>query len=182
MGFRFRKSIRLAPGIRLNLGKRGMSVSMGGRGFTSNVSARGTRTTIGLPGTGLSYSTFSPAARKRVSGPGALRAGAPLSPYANGTAPARAPSANKWVVGLVVIFAAFVLLPLGIVLMGLAIGGAAAWVYARHQRGPVPGQSALARQWALVKHNPHDPTYATLLARWYAPGISEPERRANGVP
>jgi hypothetical protein len=60
MGFRFRRSIRLLPGLRLNIGKKGGSLSIGGRGATVNLSARGTRTTIGLPGTGLSYSTFSP--------------------------------------------------------------------------------------------------------------------------
>ena len=56
MGFRFRKSIRIAPGVRLNLGKRGGSVSLGGRGGTVNVSKDDVRTTIGVPGTGVSYS------------------------------------------------------------------------------------------------------------------------------
>ncbi len=59
MGFRFRRSIRLLPGIRVNFGKTGSSVSIGGHGATVNVSSRGTRTTVGLPGTGLSYSTFA---------------------------------------------------------------------------------------------------------------------------
>jgi len=57
MPFRFRRSLRLAPGLRINLAKKGASISVGGRGFTRNFSRRGVRTTVGLPGTGLSYST-----------------------------------------------------------------------------------------------------------------------------
>ena len=56
MGFRFRRSIRLAPGFRLNLGRRGASFSVGGHGFTENVGRHGARTTLGIPGTGISYS------------------------------------------------------------------------------------------------------------------------------
>jgi|WetSurSiteA1Bulk_404760.scaffolds.fasta_scaffold00013_45 uncharacterized membrane protein len=56
MGFRFRKSIKIAPGVRVNIGKKGSSVSIGGKGATVNVSKKGTRTTVGIPGTGISYS------------------------------------------------------------------------------------------------------------------------------
>lgn len=56
MGFRFRRSVRIAKGVRLNFGSRGTSVSVGGRGATVNFSRRGTRTTVGIPGTGISYS------------------------------------------------------------------------------------------------------------------------------
>ena len=55
MGFRFRRSIRLLPGIRVNLGKRGASLSLGRRGAHVTIGPTGTRTTVGLPGTGLSY-------------------------------------------------------------------------------------------------------------------------------
>lgn len=60
MGFRFRKSVKLMPGVRLNLSKRGTSVSLGGKGFTHNIGKKGSRTTVGLPGTGLSYSSYKP--------------------------------------------------------------------------------------------------------------------------
>jgi hypothetical protein len=56
MGFRFRRSIKILPGIRINLGKRSASVSLGGRG--AHVTLRPghkLRATVGLPGTGLSY-------------------------------------------------------------------------------------------------------------------------------
>lgn len=58
MGFRFRRSIRLLPGLRLNLGKRGVSVSAGIRGAHITVGQEGTRTTVGIPGTGVSYTDF----------------------------------------------------------------------------------------------------------------------------
>lgn len=57
MGFRFRKSVKLLPGVRLNVGLRGASLSLGGRGAVVNLSNRGVRATAGIPGTGLSYST-----------------------------------------------------------------------------------------------------------------------------
>ena len=56
MGWRFRKSFSLAPGVRLNLGRRGiMSMSVGRRGATINVGNRGVKGTVSIPGTGLSY-------------------------------------------------------------------------------------------------------------------------------
>lgn len=69
MGFRFRRSIRIAPGLRLNLSKSGGSLSIGGRGSTVNLSSRGVRTTVGLPGTGLSYTVSSSSGRSRRSHP-----------------------------------------------------------------------------------------------------------------
>jgi hypothetical protein len=57
MGFRFRKSFKIAPGFRLNLSNRGMSVRAGGRGFGYTAGTSGQRISAGVPGTGLSYST-----------------------------------------------------------------------------------------------------------------------------
>jgi hypothetical protein len=55
MGFRFRRSIKLLPEIRLNFGKRGVSTSIGVRGAHVTVGKTGIRTTVGLPGSGISY-------------------------------------------------------------------------------------------------------------------------------
>jgi hypothetical protein len=52
---RFRRSLRLLPGVRLNISKTGTSVSVGGRGGTVNFSKRGVYGTVGLPGTGISW-------------------------------------------------------------------------------------------------------------------------------
>lgn len=56
---RFRKSIKIMPGVRLNLSKSGVSTSVGGRGGTVNISKRGVRSTVSIPGTGLSWSSNS---------------------------------------------------------------------------------------------------------------------------
>lgn len=63
MGFRFRRSIGIAPGVRINLGKESISTSVGVRGANVTSGTHGTRTTVGLPGTGLSY-TETQAARQ----------------------------------------------------------------------------------------------------------------------
>lgn len=60
MGLRFRKSLKIAPGVKLNLNKKSTSVTFGGKGFHHTVSSTGKRTsTVGIPGTGLSYSKTS---------------------------------------------------------------------------------------------------------------------------
>lgn len=63
MGFRFRRSIKLIPGVRLNLGKQSASLSLGGHGATVNLGQKGVRTTVGLPGSGMSYSSYQPYAK-----------------------------------------------------------------------------------------------------------------------
>jgi len=56
MGLRFRKSITILPGVKLNLGKTGASVSVGVKGLHANIHTSGKVTgTASLPGTGLSY-------------------------------------------------------------------------------------------------------------------------------
>lgn len=55
MGFRFRRSFRLLPGVRVNLGKRSASLSVGVRGLHYTVGPAGRQITAGVPGTGLSY-------------------------------------------------------------------------------------------------------------------------------
>jgi hypothetical protein len=58
MGFGFKKSIKIAPGVRFNVGARSMGVSFGGRGLRYSINSRtGSRATVSLPGTGISYST-----------------------------------------------------------------------------------------------------------------------------
>jgi hypothetical protein len=58
MGWRFRRSIKLAPGVRVNFGSSGVSsVSVGRRGARVTIGKRGVTQTLGIPGTGLSYST-----------------------------------------------------------------------------------------------------------------------------
>lgn len=66
MGFRFRKSVKIAPGVRLNFGKKSTSVSLGGKGarFTLNNKGKAT-TSVGIPGTGLYYTESVGGTKKR---------------------------------------------------------------------------------------------------------------------
>lgn len=69
MAFRFQRRIRLAPGVRLNISKRGLGLSVGPRGASLSVGPSGTHAHAGIPGTGLAY-------RKRLDGAGRHSAGA----------------------------------------------------------------------------------------------------------
>ena len=58
MGFRMRKSFKITPGIKLNLGSKSMGLSVGTKGCRTSFNTKtGMTSTIGIPGTGLSYST-----------------------------------------------------------------------------------------------------------------------------
>lgn len=61
MGLRFRKSIKLAPGVRWNISGSGTSWTLGPRGATVSIGKRGAFLNTGIPGTGL-------AARTRLTG------------------------------------------------------------------------------------------------------------------
>jgi hypothetical protein len=62
MALRFRRSIKLAPGIRWNVSGGGSSFSFGPRGASITTGKRGTYLNTGIPGTGLS-------SRSRLSAP-----------------------------------------------------------------------------------------------------------------
>jgi hypothetical protein len=84
MSWRFRKRLRIIPGLWINLSKKGGSLSVGGHGLPANVSKRGVRETVGLPGTGISYHT------KRIwVQPGKTRPRASQSPALSAHSPRR---------------------------------------------------------------------------------------------
>jgi hypothetical protein len=59
MTFRFRRRIRLFPGVYANISKRGVSVSAGVRGARVTLDKRGgVRETVSLPGTGASWNEY----------------------------------------------------------------------------------------------------------------------------
>lgn len=64
MGFGFRRSFKIAPGIRLNVGRKGISTTIGGRSASVNIGQRGTYVNAGIPGSGISY-------RRKIGGGGA---------------------------------------------------------------------------------------------------------------
>lgn len=54
--FRFRRSMKIAPGLKLNFNKNSTSLTFGGKGAHYTVNSKGSKTTtFGIPGTGLSY-------------------------------------------------------------------------------------------------------------------------------
>lgn len=54
MNWRFRKSFKVIPGLRLNLSRSGLSASIGGAPFTVNIGQHGLTSTASIPGTGIS--------------------------------------------------------------------------------------------------------------------------------
>ena len=60
MGLRFRKSFKVAPGVKVNLNKKSSSVTFGGKGAHYTVNSKGKRTkSVGIPGSGMYYTETS---------------------------------------------------------------------------------------------------------------------------
>ena len=80
MGVRFRKSFKVAPGVKINLGKKGSSVSMGTKGAHVTMNTHGkTTVSTGIPGSGLSYSKSIGGSSRKTSGRKASRRDAQAS-------------------------------------------------------------------------------------------------------
>lgn len=60
MGFRFRKTVKIAPGVKVNFGKKGASVTVGNKYARTTIGKGRQTVSASIPGTGISYS-------KRVS-------------------------------------------------------------------------------------------------------------------
>lgn len=70
MGLRFRKSIKLCKGLKLNLNKKSVGLSFGGKGAQVSLNSKGITTkTIGVPGTGLYYTSTSKVNSKKRNKP-----------------------------------------------------------------------------------------------------------------
>jgi hypothetical protein len=157
MGFRFRKRVRLLPGLYVNLSKSGASVSVGGRGFTENISRRGVRTTLSIPGTGLSYTT-----RTRKWG----RRPQPLTEEERRENAAAFAAIGKTIAVLALLFALFVIL-----------------MAAANAQSPDPLASALGRLRAAEQSSQPDQAHpkgmflcpAPISAGWFWQGLF-PER------
>jgi hypothetical protein len=76
MGWRFRKSFKVMPGVRLNLSRSGLSATVGVSALSVNVGPRGVFQNVNLPGTGVSL-------RERVVAilPGSSPNAATADPY-----------------------------------------------------------------------------------------------------
>ena len=55
MALRFRKSVKILPGIRVNFGLKGASVRVGARGASVSIGKQGVYGNVSIPGTGISF-------------------------------------------------------------------------------------------------------------------------------
>jgi hypothetical protein len=53
MSWRFRKSFKVLPGLKLNLTRHGLSATLGAAPFSLNVGPRGVFSNVSIPGTGI---------------------------------------------------------------------------------------------------------------------------------
>ena len=93
MGLRFRRRIRVLPGLHVNLSKTGVSASVGRRGASITLGKRGAQANLGLPGTGLSYATRLGKRKTQTE-----HAPTPNTPHVPDVNVPRAPS--RWTVGI----------------------------------------------------------------------------------
>ncbi len=54
MPIRFRRTLKIAPGVKLNFSKSGVSTTVGPKGFHFTFGKRGVRRSVSIPGTGVS--------------------------------------------------------------------------------------------------------------------------------
>lgn len=53
MGVRYRKSVKILPGVRVNISKSGLSTTIGPKGASVNIGEKGVYANAGIPGTGV---------------------------------------------------------------------------------------------------------------------------------
>jgi TolA-binding protein len=114
LGLRFRKSISLGKGVRLNFSKSGVGVSAGVKGYRVGVGPRGVRKTVSIPGTGISYveeKSFKSLARegKSANNP---REKVPVANSPGGNIPLRTPKGYGWLWGIILGFILLFSIPL----------------------------------------------------------------------
>lgn len=111
MGFRFRKSKKILPGVRLNFSNKSVGVSLGGKRARVSVSSSGRKTySASIPGTGISYVKTS--SEKHTSGQNHSASGGGYStPQPSSPGGKKGPSSGWTIFWLIVFF------PVGLVMM-----------------------------------------------------------------
>lgn len=126
MGFRFRKSVKVAPGVRLNIGKKSAGVSIGGKvGGVSINSKTGAAARVSAPGTGVSYtSKVSSKCESRVSSEASATIIHEHSQNTTSQIPAYAKDAakNRWL--FLVLSLVFLIMAVLLIIMGQVL----AWI------------------------------------------------------
>ncbi len=115
MGLRFRKSIKIAPGVKINLNKKSTSVTFGGKGAHYTASSTGKKTaSVGIPGTGISYTkTTGQSSKQKKTNKGGSQP-MPTAPHSNFQDPDHKKWYQKtgWIIALLILF-----FPVGLFLM-----------------------------------------------------------------
>lgn len=111
MGFRFRKSKKILPGVRLNFSNKSVGVSLGGKHARVSVNSSGKKTySASIPGTGISYVKTS--SGKHTSGQNHSASGGGYStPQPSSPGGKKGPSSGWTIFWLIVFF------PVGLVMM-----------------------------------------------------------------
>ena len=152
MGIRYRKSIKVAPGVKINLNRKSASVTVGGKGYHKTFNSNGqTTTSVNLPVKSLSYtdrkgkksnSSSAPAARYENTG-SVVEAPAPKEKKITAKAVIPdPPTAGVAVLGSLIIVAGFFLsgssIPAGIIVA--LFGSYCIYAYVAHKKNPDSGK------------------------------------------
>ena len=100
MAMRFRRSVKVAPGVKVNLSKKNVGVTVGTEGAHYSVNTSGKKTTtVGVPGTGVSFVDVS--SKKHQQGVGGTQTGsAERRPMSKGVYIALLVVAILWTIAL----------------------------------------------------------------------------------
>lgn len=115
MGLRFRKSIKIAPGVKINLNKKSTSVTFGGKGVHYTASSTGKKNaSVGIPGTGISYTKTTGQSNKQKKTSEGGSQPMPTAPQSNFQDPDHKKWYQKtgWIIALLILF-----FPVGLFLM-----------------------------------------------------------------
>lgn len=173
MGMRFRKRIKLAKGVHINLGKKSMGVSIGGRRGGININSRaGVSARVSAPGTGISYTTKLSSGKKASSGTAvrSRNSSLPAAPSAS-SAPVKRPVCKRtWylVLAILLILSAFgsqQTNPVGAVITFIA--GVVMIAYRLIKKEPIPLQEEVTINEPALIHDQREGVNApTELRQW----------------
>lgn len=115
MGLNFRKSFKVAPGVKLNVGKKSAGLSFGSKhGGVSVNSKTGTRVRVSVPGTGISYTQKIGGSSKKSS----CKTPHKTVKVKNAVPPSNRPQKPKWYTRTGwIIFFLIILPPVGVGMM-----------------------------------------------------------------
>lgn len=156
MGLRYRKSIKIAPGVKINLNKKSASVTVGGKGYHKTFNSNGqTTTSVNLPVKGLSYTDRKSNTASRRKNSASVVSSAPAARSVSSTATAAKekkpvaqsvisdpPTAGVAVVGAFIIIVGFFAsgssIPVGIIIA--LFGAYLIYSYVAHRKHPDSGK------------------------------------------